>query len=251
MTATPPPNSPPVGATQAPAAPAAPPPVVQSAEELARSLLEREGAVALGVPAARPAAPVAESGGAPTPSAGPVPVPPTALAVKSVIARGLRNLAHVVHADQVRAGYWPKGVLGAGYDCGSFFSDLHSKISNAYETYIEEPNPRKIVWIDPQTGAETSPGKGFPQGMAVDLVMILFGLVGFSDAIGIDLGVMAADMAVPVGVPVGVPEPTVEGSEDDDFWGTEDDDVGDFEVAGEGEEEVEGDAELENLFNEE
>lgn len=258
-----PPQAPTAAVAVSPPAPAAVVPAQEqavSAEELARRLLEREGSVPVGV-STRQAQPVA----APAPGPRPEPKRPeaplggygVALGVKSVIAQGLNNLGRIVHRDQVRAGYWPKGVLKEDHDAGSFFSDLHSKVSNAYEAYVEEPNPRKITWIDPKTGAQTAPGKGFPQGLAVDLVMILYGLVGFADAVGIDLGAVAADMAVPMGEGVtsaAAPQPgfvpDVAGDDEegvDDVWGVEDE-PGEFEVAGEDDD---SDPELEKLFNEE
>ena len=123
--------------------------------------------------------------------------------IKNVIATGLRNLSRLSYADQLRGGYWPKGVaIGPEHNLGSFFADLHSKVSEAYDTYSQERNPRKIIWIDPKTGKRTTPGNGFPEGLAVDLVFILQGLLGFSEALGIDLGAIAADMSVPVGIPL-------------------------------------------------
>jgi hypothetical protein len=105
-------------------------------------------------------------------------------------ARLLSGLAAECYRNETFMGHWN------GEDQRVFFAELHSLVTNAFESYDEEPDPRKLTWVDYETGKEVAPGKGVPQGLAVDLVAIFSRILAFSEAVGIDFGHVAADMLI-------------------------------------------------------
>jgi hypothetical protein len=114
---------------------------------------------------------------------------------RETIRRGLNMISNVVHARQSEMGYWPEDD-GRPIDYRIFFAELHSKVASAYETYKEERDPTHITWTDPATGQEVEPGKGLPQGLATDLIDIVFDILGFATNVGINVGALAAHVAI-------------------------------------------------------
>jgi hypothetical protein len=150
-------------------------------------------------------------------------------ASRETIRKGLTMISNVVHARQSEVGYWPE-QNGQQVDYRTFFAELHSKVASAYETYKEERDPTHLIWIDPETGDEVEPGKGIPEGLATDLVDIVFDVLGFATNVGINIGRLAADVAVmrPISGSVAMeslegeigpdsPKVTLAGDDDEDF----------------------------------
>jgi hypothetical protein len=135
---------------------------------------------------------------------------------RETIRNGLRMVSNVVHARQTEMGYWPPED-GGNVDYRIFFAELYSKVTSAYETYKEERDPTHLIWIDPKTGEEVAPGTGVPQGLAIDLVDIIFDVLGFATNVGINISHLAADVAVSMrAAPV-----DVEGDDDDEEFDLE------------------------------
>jgi hypothetical protein len=133
-----------------------------------------------------------------------LPANPTPDELKEEVRKGLKILSESVHAMQVQLGYWPgRDTVGTAvvdpstFDFRVFFADLHSKVSKAYESYGEQRDPKHLTWIDPENGGEVEPGHGVPQGLAVDLMDIVFDVLGFAENVGINSGAIAADMGIP------------------------------------------------------
>jgi hypothetical protein len=150
---------------------------------------------------------------------------------RETIRRGLNMISNVVHARQSEMGYWPEDD-GRPIDYRIFFAELHSKVASAYETYKEERDPTHITWIDPATGQEAEPGKGLPQGLATDLIDIVFDILGFATNVGINVGALAAHVAIIMKSSTGVE--TMEGedalSSGGDVSGAEEGDEEDFDL---------------------
>jgi hypothetical protein len=158
---------------------------------------------------------------------------------REMIRNGLRMASNMVHSRQTEMGYWPPED-GDQVDYRIFFAELYSKVGNAYETYKEERDPKHLIWIDPKTGEEVEPGRGVPQGLAIDLVEIVFDVLGFATNVGINIGHLAADVAVSMSGPV------VEGEEEVAEVGEAGPDAGEGE--GEGQGDTDEDFDLEALL---
>lgn len=111
---------------------------------------------------------------------------------KAAIKQGVDLLIEHVFRQQTAQHVWPPDGL---VDMASFFADLHTKVTNAYEE-SKESEPTAIVWIDPDTGEEASSGTGIPSGLPISMVEIVFDVLGFCRAVGIEFGAVSADIGV-------------------------------------------------------
>lgn len=111
---------------------------------------------------------------------------------KEQIRKGIDLLADYVFRMQSTQGIWPED---GQIDMASFFADLHGKLANAY-TDSKDSDPTSVVWVNPETGEETSPGTGIPSGLMVSMTEIFFDVLGLYRAIGVNPGVLLADLGV-------------------------------------------------------
>lgn len=119
---------------------------------------------------------------------------------KAKIAAGIEALATRVFRFQSSQGLWPDD---GDVDMPVFFAELHSKISTAYEE-AKQKDPTTVTWVDPQTGEETAPGQGIPDGLMVTMAEITFSLLAFYKAIGAEPGALLADLGVAFGEDEGI-----------------------------------------------
>jgi hypothetical protein len=111
---------------------------------------------------------------------------------KAAIKKGIDLLADHIFRVQTAQRVWP---VDGQFDMGSFFADLHGKVTSAWDE-SKEGDLTRLTWVDPGTGEETSPGKGIPSGLMVTMVEIMYEVLGFCRAIGVEPGSISADLGV-------------------------------------------------------
>lgn len=113
---------------------------------------------------------------------------------REAVRVGLALMSETAWDRQVQMGYWPDDEEEVDYS--TYFAEVHSKLSSAYEAYKETRDPRHLRWVDPVSGEEVPPGKGIPQGLAIDLMDMVFDLLGFMRNVGINGAEIGADMVM-------------------------------------------------------
>ena len=104
----------------------------------------------------------------------------------------LSALVEGIFEQQTSVGYW--GMDADHMDYSGFFSEIHAKVSKAFESYSDDSEPKTVIWLDLRTGRPGSVGSGIPHGLPVSLAEIVFEVLGFMRQLQIDVPVLLTQM---------------------------------------------------------